>query len=61
MKSQSFSVDGDDFGYDSLIDMANAAKGDDLFGYRAEFVQLVRIAETAAAQESLNSDTGTGD
>ena len=51
----------DDFGYDSLIDMANAAKGDDLFGYRAEFVQLVRIAETAAAQESLNSDTGTGD
>jgi Ca-activated chloride channel family protein len=35
------------FGYDDVIALANAAKGDDPFGYRAEFVSLVRLAKSA--------------
>lgn len=34
--------------YDQVIDMANNAKGTDEFGYRAEFVNLVRLAKSAA-------------
>lgn len=33
--------------YDDIIMLANSAKGDDPYGYRAEFVQLVRMAKTA--------------
>ena len=40
-----------DFGYDDVIELANGAKGDDAFGYRAEFVNLVRLAKSAAALE----------
>lgn len=36
-----------DFGYDDVIALANAAKGDDPFGLRAEFVNLVRLAKSA--------------
>jgi Ca-activated chloride channel family protein len=32
------------FGYDQVIALAQPARGDDPFGYRAEFVQLVRLA-----------------
>lgn len=39
---------GSDYDYDAVIDMANGAKGTDEFGQRAEFVQLVRQAKTAA-------------
>lgn len=35
-------------GYDAVITLANAAKGDDPFGYRAEFIQMVRLAKTAS-------------
>jgi Ca-activated chloride channel family protein len=42
-----------DFSYDDVIKLANANKGDDEFGYRAEFVDIVRIAETAASMERL--------
>ncbi|MEL6999409.1 MAG: VWA domain-containing protein [Pseudomonadota bacterium] len=38
-----------DFSYADVIELANGAKGNDAFGYRAEFVTLVRLAETAAA------------
>ncbi|MGD1924135.1 MAG: von Willebrand factor type A domain-containing protein [Paracoccaceae bacterium] len=38
-----------DFSYADVIELANGAKGSDAFGYRAEFVTLVRLAETAAA------------
>ena len=38
-----------EFSYDDVIALANGAKGGDPFGYRAEFVTLVRLAETAAA------------
>jgi Ca-activated chloride channel family protein len=40
-----------DFGYDDVIGMANNAKGEDPFGYRAEFVQLVRLAKSADAMQ----------
>jgi Ca-activated chloride channel homolog len=39
------------FGYDDVIALANANKGDDEFGYRNEFVNLVRLAKSAAPME----------
>jgi Ca-activated chloride channel family protein len=35
------------YGYDDVIALANAAKGEDAFGYRAELVNLVRLAKSA--------------
>ncbi|NTV13343.1 MAG: DUF3520 domain-containing protein [Desulfobulbaceae bacterium] len=35
------------FGYPQIIELANGAKGADPFGYRAEFVNLVRLAMSA--------------
>jgi Ca-activated chloride channel family protein len=40
------------FGYDDVLRIASAARGDDPFGYRAEFLQLVRAAQTASAMPS---------
>ena len=37
--------------YDDVIELATGAKGTDPFGYRAEFVNLVRLAKSAAALE----------
>ena len=34
----------DDMSYGEIADMANKAKGEDKFGYRSAFVQLVRVA-----------------
>ena len=34
-----------DFSYDEAIELASSAKGDDEDGYRAEFIQLVRLAK----------------
>lgn len=42
-----------DFGYDEILALASGAKGDDPFGYRAEFINLVRLAKSAAALEPL--------
>ncbi len=39
--------------YDDVIALAQSAKGEDRFGYRAEFVNLVRLAKSAAALEPL--------
>jgi hypothetical protein len=36
--------------YQQIIDWANAAKGQDQFGYRAEFVKLARLTNTLALQ-----------
>ncbi|MDP3552770.1 VWA domain-containing protein [Methylocystis sp.] len=36
-----------DYGYDDVIALAQGAKGDDPFGYRAEFVNLARLAKSA--------------
>jgi Ca-activated chloride channel family protein len=35
--------------YDDVIALAQGAKGEDRFGYRAEFINLVRLARTASA------------
>ena len=32
------------FGYDKIIEIATAARGSDPFGYRSEFLSLVRLA-----------------
>lgn len=37
-----------DFGYDDVLALANAARDDDAFGYRAEFVNLVKTAQVLA-------------
>ena len=42
------------YGYDDVIALAQGARGDDPFGYRAEFVNLVRLAKSAAAMEPLD-------
>ncbi|MNW16459.1 hypothetical protein D3C71_2153090 [compost metagenome] len=34
-----------DYSYDAVIDLAAAAKGADPFGYRSEFVNLVRLSK----------------
>jgi Ca-activated chloride channel family protein len=45
------------FGYPQVLALAQGARGADPFGYRAEFTQLVRAAQSAAA---LPAPTGTG-
>ena len=42
-----------DYGYDDVVALAREARGDDPFGYRAEFINLVRLAKSAAALEPL--------
>ena len=51
----------DDFDYDRVISIANGARGEDEFGYRSEFVQLVRAAKTASALETFENSTGAGE
>ncbi len=43
----------EDYAYEDVIALAQGARGDDPFGYRAEFISLVRLAESAAAMEPL--------
>jgi Ca-activated chloride channel family protein len=45
----------EDFTYDDVISIAKAARGDDPFGYRSEFLNLVRLAKSASALETLNN------
>ena len=40
-----------DYGYGDVIALAQGARGDDPFGYRNEFLRLVRLAESIAALE----------
>ncbi len=42
-----------DFNYDNVITLAEGAKGSDKFGYRAEFINLVRLAKNAPALPPL--------
>ena len=39
--------------YDDVLNIATAARGGDSFGYRAEFIQMVRAAKTAGALARL--------
>lgn len=48
-------VNVDAFSYDDVLSIAQAAKGEDKFGYRSEFLQLVRLAKSAKAIENLNN------
>ena len=41
------------YGYDEVIALAQGAKGEDRVGYRAEMINLVRLAKSAAAMEPL--------
>ena len=41
------------FGYDDVIALAQGAKGTDQYGYRAEFINLVRLAKTASSLQPL--------
>lgn len=40
--------------YDDVLRIVSAARGPDEFGYRSEFVQLVRAAKTASAMARLD-------
>ena len=40
-----------EFGYEDVIALANDARGDDRFGYRSEFIRLVRMAQVAEPSE----------
>ena len=40
-----------EYGYEDVASLARGARGEDPFGYRNEFVQLVRLAETLVALE----------
>lgn len=40
------------FTFDDVLRIATAARGDDPFGYRSEFLQLVRAAKTASAMRT---------
>ncbi len=40
------------FAYDHVLRIASAARADDPFGYRSEFLQLVRAAKTASTMPS---------
>lgn len=40
--------------YDDVVKIANAAKGPDEFGYRSEFVQMVRAAKSASSMARLD-------
>jgi Ca-activated chloride channel family protein len=41
------------YDYDDVVALAQSAKGADPYGYRAEFINLVRLAKSAAALEPL--------
>ena len=37
-----------EFDYDAVLQLARASRGDDLDGYRGEFIQLVQLAQSVA-------------
>lgn len=44
-----------DFTFEDAAGIARGARGEDPFGYRGEFLQLLSLAESAAAQERLRA------
>ena len=42
------------FGYAQVAELASGAKGQDTFGYRAEFVQMVKLAQSLPALPTLD-------
>ena len=49
------------YGWSDVISLAQTARGQDEFGWRAEFIQLARNAESAAALPALNPGGGGPD
>ena len=49
-----------DFGYERALQIAEAAKGDDRFGYRREFVAMLREAEKADGLKPLDPNRSGG-
>jgi Ca-activated chloride channel homolog len=47
----------DGYGYTQIAALANGARGDDASGYRAGFVQLVKLADGLATHGHADSDT----
>jgi len=47
-----------DFSYDRAREIATAARGDDRYGYRADFIHLLDLAKSAASQQALNTHNG---
>ena len=45
-----------EYNFDDVIALAQTARGEDEFGYRAEFINLARLAKTAAAQARLERE-----
>lgn len=46
------------FDWEDVVAIASGAKGEDAFGYRAEFVQLARLARIAASQTAPSPPAG---
>jgi Ca-activated chloride channel family protein len=44
------------FGYEDVAALAANAKGADVFGYRSEFIQMVKLAQSLPAMPSLDKD-----
>jgi len=44
------------YALDDVIDLAKSAKGEDEFGYRAEFINLVRLSKSVAAIAPLDAE-----
>lgn len=49
------------YGWSDVISLAQGARGDDEFGWRAEFIQLARNAQSAAALPALQTGAATPD
>ncbi len=49
------------FNFDRAIAIANESRGSDAFGYRAEFIQLLRLAKSLPAQKPLEPPPGQGE
>jgi len=49
------------FGYDQVVSLAQAGKGADPFGYRAEFINLARLAESSAPLLPLTMNGNGGE
>jgi Ca-activated chloride channel family protein len=47
-----------DFSYDRAREIATAARGEDRFGYRADFIRMLDLAKSAASQQALNTHNG---
>jgi Ca-activated chloride channel family protein len=40
----------EEFSYKEILSLAQGARGDDLFGYRAEFIKLVNLAQSLSSE-----------